>query len=93
MDVVLAGSLDRAAIESPTHTESQPSDSASAASRSISAAVVAPMTTPRLGRVSPNFTLLSVISFIPRLPRAAWKVIAHERGGGEEHNGGGTFEA
>ena len=43
IDSVLAGSLDRAAIESPTHTESQPSDSASAASCSISAAVVAPM--------------------------------------------------
>ena len=40
-------------------------NSASVASRSISATVVAPMTTPRLGRVSSNFTLFPVISSIP----------------------------
>jgi len=56
-----------AKIESPTHTESQPDDSASAASYSISATVVAPMTTPRLGRVSPNFTPSLAISFLSHL--------------------------
>src|ERR1700745_299780 len=63
----IASSRGLAKIESPTHTESQPDDSASAASCSISATVVAPMTTPRLGRVSPNFTLPPAISFL--LPR------------------------
>src|SRR6516225_2937193 len=62
----IASSRGLAKIESPTHTESQPDESASAASCSISATVVTPMTTPRLGRVSPNFTLPSAISFLPR---------------------------
>jgi hypothetical protein len=63
---IIASSRGLAKIESPTHTESQPADSASVASCSISATVVAPMTTPRLGRMSPNFTLFPVISSIPR---------------------------
>src|SRR5215467_14197576 len=64
----IASSRGLAKIESPTHTESQPDDSASAASCSISATVVAPMTTPRLGRVSPNFTLSPAIFFLPHPP-------------------------
>ena len=62
----IASSRGLAKIESPTHTESQPADSASAAGCSISATVVAPMTTPRLGSVSPSFTLFSGIYTIPR---------------------------
>jgi len=43
-----------AKMESPTHTESHPPVSAHSAISSISATVVAPMMTPRLGNVSPK---------------------------------------
>src|SRR5689334_12417138 len=64
----IASSRGLAKIESPTHTESQPADSASPASCSISPTVVTPMMTPRLGRVSPNFTLSPAISLLARRP-------------------------
>src|SRR5262245_45825456 len=51
----IASSRGLAKIESPTQTEFQPAPSAHSDISSISGTVVAPITTPRLGSVSPNF--------------------------------------
>jgi hypothetical protein len=47
-----------AKIESPTQTEPHPAESAHSAISSISGTVVAPVITPRFGRVRPKRALL-----------------------------------
>lgn len=70
-----------AKIESPTHTESHAAlPSAHSAISIISATVVAPITTPRFGSVSPNFGFCDAIesTSIRRAARASTRLKAFD---------------